>query len=130
MRSRIILSLAAAVSLLVVCQHLSAHHGNAAYDDKNPVTIKGAVTEFAWTNPHCQVYLDVKSENGNVVHWSVESLSPGKLLRSGWTRDAVKVGDQITLTVEAAKSGAPVGFLLKLAFSDGRTLGIREQPNY
>src|ERR1700674_2703191 len=109
---------------------MSAHHGNAAYDEKNPVTLKGTVTEFAWTNPHCQVYFDVKDDKGNVVHWSVESLSPGKLLRAGWTRDAVKVGDQITITLEAAKSGAPVGFLLKLVFADGRTLGIREQLNY
>ena len=130
MKSRMAIWFAATLSLLLVCRSLSAHHGNAAYDEKNPVTIKGTVTEFAWTNPHCQVYLDVKDEKGNVVHWSVESLSPGKLLRAGWTRDAVKVGDQIAITLEAAKSGAPVGFLLKLAFSDGRTLGIREMPSY
>jgi uncharacterized protein DUF6152 len=129
-KSKFVLSFALAASLFLICLPMSAHHGNAAYDEKNPVTLKGTVTEFAWTNPHCQVYFDVKDDKGSVVRWSVESLSPGKLLRSGWTRNAVKVGDQITITLEAAKSGAPVGFLLKLAFADGRTLGIREQPNY
>jgi len=129
-KSRMVLPFAVVASLLFVGRPVSAHHGNAAYDEKNPITIKGTVTEFAWTNPHCQVYLDVKDEKGNIVHWSVESLSPGKLLRAGWTRDGVKVGDQLAITLEAAKSGAPVGFLLKLAFADGRTLGISEQPNY
>ena len=103
-----------------------AHHGNAAYDETTPVTIKGAVTEFAWANPHVQIYLDVKDDKGDIKHWSVETLSPGKLLRAGWTKDSVKEGDHVTITLYAAKSGAPVGFLRKLVFADGRELGTRE----
>jgi len=106
-----------------------AHHGNAAYDDKNPITIKGTVTEFAWTNPHVQIYLDVKDEKGGVAHWSVESFSPGKLVRAGWSKDAVKAGDLVSINLIPAKSGAPVGFLHKLTFSDGRELGLQEQDN-
>ena len=72
-------------------EHASvAHHGNAAYDNKNTITIKGTVTEFEWTNPHVQIYLDVKDEKGGVVHWSVETYSPGKLVRAGWTKEVVK----------------------------------------
>jgi len=103
-----------------------AHHGNAAYDDKNPVTIKGTVTEFAWTNPHVQIYLDVKDDKGKVVHWSVETYSPGKLVRAGWTKDVVKAGDQVTITLIPAKSGAPVGFLHKLVLANGQELALQE----
>jgi len=107
-----------------------AHHGNAAYDDKNPITIKGTVTEFAWTNPHVQIYLDVKDDKGAVAHWGVETYSPGKLVRAGWSKDAVKAGDLVSITLIPAKSGAPVGFLRKLVFPDGRELGLQEQDSY
>ena len=121
--------LIAAVALLLIGIPLWAHHGNAAYDDKNPITIKGAVTEFAWKNPHVQVYLDVKDDNGSLVHWSVETYSPGKLVRAGWTKDSVKAGDLVSITLIPAKSGAPVGFLRKLVLPSGEELGLQEQEN-
>lgn len=104
-----------------------AHHGNAAYDTDHPIMIKGTVTEFAWTNPHVQIYLDVKEEKGTIVHWSVETYSPGKLIRAGWTKDAVKAGDQVSINLIPAKSGAPVGFLHKLVLPSGKELGLQEQ---
>jgi hypothetical protein len=104
------------------------HHGNAAYDEKKEIMLRGTVTEVVWANPHAQIYFDVKNPNGSVVHWGCETLSPGKLLRSGWTKDAVKAGDQVTVTLVAARNGAPVGLLHKLVFDDGRTLGTNEAP--
>jgi uncharacterized protein DUF6152 len=118
--------LVAAVALLLVGIPLWAHHGNASYDNDNPITIKGIVTEFAWTNPHAQIYLDVKDDKGKVVRWSVETYSPGKLVRAGWTKDSVKAGDQVSVTLIPAKSGAPVGFLHKLVLPDGTVLGLQE----
>ena len=119
-------SLAVAVGLLMVCGPLFAHHGNAAYDAKNPVTLKGTVTEFEWANPHVQIFFDVKDEKGNVAHWSVETLSPGKLVRCGWAKDSVKAGDSVIITTLPAKTGAPVGFLTKLVFANGKELGLKE----
>lgn len=122
-------SLIAAAALLAMCIPLWAHHGNAAYDDKNPITIKGTVTEFAWTNPHVQIYLDVKDSKGAVIHWSVETYSPGKLVRAGWNKDSVKPGDRISIDLIPAKSGAPVGFLHKVVLPNGEELGLQEQEN-
>jgi hypothetical protein len=116
----------AAAALLALGVPLWAHHGNASYDTDNPVTIKGTVTEFAWTNPHVQIYLDVKDDKGKVAHWSVETYSPGKLVRAGWTKDSVKAGDQVSITLIPAKSGAPVGFLHKLVLPDGTVLALQE----
>jgi hypothetical protein len=127
MKTSRIVAVCLGLGLLMVGAPLFAHHGNAAYDQTKSVTIKGTVTQFVWANPHAQIYLDVKDAKGNVVKWAVETLSPGKLHRSGWERDSVKPGDQVTITLQAAKSGAPVGFLLKLQFADGRSLGIQEQ---
>jgi hypothetical protein len=120
-------SLIVAAAIMAIGFPLWAHHGNAAYDDKNPITIKGTVTEFAWTNPHAQIYLDVKDEKGSVVHWSVETYSPGKLVRAGWTKDVVKVGDLVSINLIPAKNGLPVGFLHKLVLPNGKELGLQEQ---
>jgi hypothetical protein len=122
-------SLIAAAALLLLGVPLWAHHGNASYDNENPATIKGTVTEFAWSNPHVQIYLDVKDNKGSVVRWSVETFSPGKLVRAGWTKDSVKVGDLVSITLIPAKSGAPVGFLHKLVLPNGEELGLRELEN-
>lgn len=119
----------AIAALLTLGIPLWAHHGNAAYDDKNPITIKGTVTEFAWTNPHVQIYLDVKDSKGATVRWSVETFSPGKLVRAGWNKDVVKPGDHVSINLIPAKSGAPVGFLHKLVLPNGEELGLQEQDN-
>ena len=126
MKSRFLISSALLVALLGVCGSIQAHHGNAAYDEQHPITITGTVTEFVWSNPHCQIYLDVKGQKGDVVSWSVESQSPGILRRNGWTRDSVKPGDHVAVTLVPAKSGAPVGFSGeksgKVVFDDGHVL--------
>jgi Family of unknown function (DUF6152) len=126
MKPRLVISSALVVTLLVVCASMLAHHGNAAYDEQHPITITGNVTEFVWSNPHCQIYLDVKDQKGNVVVWSVESQSPGILKRNGWTRDSIKPGDHIAVTLVPAKSRAPVGFsgekTGKIVFDDGHVL--------
>lgn len=126
MNPKLVTSFGLVAGLLVACGSLLAHHGNAAYDEKHPITIMGTVTEFVWSNPHCQIYLDVKDDKGNVVNWGIESQSPGILRRNGWTRDSIKPGDQIAITLVAAKNGAPVAFsgesTGKVVFPDGRVL--------
>ncbi len=129
-RDHLILSLLT-LALLVIGTPLFAHHGTGtAYDSTKVLTFKGTVTEFAWANPHVQIYFDVKDSSGKVVHWAVESLSPGKLARSGWTRDVLKPGDEITITLNPSKVGAPIGNLKKLVLSNGKELSTDETPHY
>jgi hypothetical protein len=112
--------------LLVVCGPMWAHHGNSAYDEEHWITLTGTVTDFVWSNPHCQIFMDVKDDKGTVVNWAVESQSPGILRRNSWSRTSLKAGDQITVTLAPAKNGVPVGFsgnkLGKVEFPDGRVL--------
>src|ERR1700730_12036410 len=122
------IALVLVAGMLAVRGTLFAHHGNAAYDDKAPLTIKGTVTDFLWVNPHVQVFVDVKNDQGDMVHWGCETVSPSKLFRSGWTRDSLKVGDQVAVTVYPAKSHAPVGLIRKVVLANGKELGTEEQP--
>jgi|SRR5580704_3970499 hypothetical protein len=127
MRDRAKGILAIVAVILALAGSTFAHHGLSAYDEKNPVTLKGTVTEFAWSNPHSQIYFDVKDDKGNVTHWACETLNPARLLRAGWTRHSLNPGTQITISLIVAKSGSPVGFLRKLVLADGTELGVNQQ---
>lgn len=117
------------VAVLIASVAAIAHHGNTAYDETREVTLKGTVTEFDWANPHTQIYFDVKNEKGRIVHWGCETLSPGKLVRAGWDKDSIKPGDQITVTLVAAKNGSPVGLLHEIVLDrTGKALGVQEGP--
>jgi hypothetical protein len=116
-------ALAAAV-MLAFCASTFAHHGNAAYDLDKPITLKGTVTEFVWANPQVQIYFDVKDHKPRVVHWACETVSPGMLSRIGWTKEELKPGEEISITLGPAKNGSPVGFALKIVLANGTELKL------
>ena len=88
---------------------LFAHHSFAAeYDSKKTITVHGIVQKVAWVNPHAYVWVDVKDENGKVVTYAFESLSPNALMRGGWTRNSLKAGDEVTVDGYLAKDGKPL----------------------
>jgi uncharacterized protein DUF6152 len=123
---------AMAAGFLILCLPALAHHGNAAYDLENPITLNGTVTEFVWSNPHVQIYFDVKDDKNKATHWASETVSPGLLSRMGWTKTELKAGDAITITLGPAKNGAPVGFALKIVLASGKVLQLgqgRDLPN-
>jgi hypothetical protein len=99
-----------AVFVLMGSLSLFAHHGTGiSYDQDKHITVKGTVTEFAWKNPHSQLYLDYKDEKGEVVHFAVELNSPGVMTRQGWNRHIFKAGDEVVIDVHPSRVGAPVG---------------------
>jgi uncharacterized protein DUF6152 len=111
---------AVAVIVILAAVRTSAHHGQAAYDMSKSVTVTGTVTEFQFVNPHCILVFDVKDDDKGVVErWQGELTSPNRLLRAGWTAQAVKPGDRITLTGSRAKSGAPSLYITR-AVVNGR----------
>ena len=76
---------------------LSAHHSYAAeFDSDNTQTIEGVVKEVWFKNPHIRYYVAVV-ENGKETVWDTRGLSPVKLVRQGWTKRTIRVGDRIKL---------------------------------
>jgi Family of unknown function (DUF6152) len=121
-RSLLVLMLTAAISFSLP---LFAHHGNAALDMSKKLVLKGVVTDWRWQNPHSILKFDVKDDSGNVVNWSAEINNPADMVERGWTAHSIKIGDQITITVNPVKSGKPVGRIVQVVFPDGRTLNTQ-----
>ncbi len=107
------LSLAA---LLLLAPSLSsrAHHSHSNYFTSEYTHLEGTVTEFHWMNPHTWIFIEVQDEDGQRTEWSLEGASPTELIRGGWARDDVEVGDTIQVRCHQLKdrsNGCLLGFL-------------------
>ena len=122
MRTRILALALAGVALLTGPPLVLAHHGAATFDTAAEVTMTGTVTEWVWSNPHSILRLDVKAADGTVTNWNVASSNVADLSKRGWSRRTFSPGDQVTVTIQPAKSGAPVGMIRNVVLPDGRKL--------
>ena len=103
-------ALTAVVGLVLTTVGVMAHHSFAAeFDANRPLNLKGVVTKIEWSNPHTYFYLDVTDPEGKVVNWGMEMGSPNGLMRAGWTRNTLHVGDEVTVEGAQAKDGTFVG---------------------
>ena len=81
----------------------------AEFDRDMPITVTGTVTKVEWANPHARFYIDAKDDTGKTVNWDFELASPNGLMRAGWTRNTMKIGDVVTVEGSMAKDGSPTG---------------------
>jgi uncharacterized protein DUF6152 len=107
---RKLLVAAAAITLLSTAP-VAAHHSFAAeFDASKPFKLTGVVTKVEWQNPHTIFSLDITDEQTKkVTNWSFEMGSPNGLMRNGWTRNTLKIGDVVTVEGSLARDGSPYG---------------------
>jgi Family of unknown function (DUF6152) len=113
------------LSLVLAGTPLLAHHSFAAeYDAKKPIKLKGIITKVDWMNPHVYFYIDVEDDKGNITNWAFEMGPPNGLQRAGWTRNTMKIGDEVIVDGSMAKDGSKSGNARSVTLaSTGKKLG-------
>src|SRR5258705_13966799 len=103
-----------------------AHHSFAMFDQENPIELEGVVQEFKFTSPHSFIILQVRQQDGSTQLWSLEGGAPSALVRDGWSSKTLKPGDELQLTVEPLRSGAPGASwsVSRTKFKDGRPIVV------
>ncbi len=112
---------AAGLGVLIASVPLLAHHSFAAqYDRNKPTTLTGPVTKVDWINPHARFFMDVTDASGKVANWEIELAAPAMLVRRGWSRNSLKVGEQVTVNGSLAKDGSNLANATAVTLSDGK----------
>jgi hypothetical protein len=128
LKAKFLMVFALGIVVSILSLPLFAHHGNAAYDTEKKITLKGTVTQWFWANPHCVLELDVKDDNGQVVHWGAETENPTTMSHQGWTKASFKPGDEVAVTMITVKNGKPIGRITEVVLPNGQKLAGRVIP--
>ena len=101
----------------------SAHHAATMFDRSQTIELTGEVVEFQWTSPHVWIQINVASEAGEPVEWSVEGSVPNRLYRAGWRPNTFQPGDRVTIRAAPMKNGGKAALFIGAKLADGSTLG-------
>jgi Family of unknown function (DUF6152) len=106
---------------ILACGTAYAHHSVAAeFDESKPVTITGKITKVDWLNPHIWIYMDVAAKDGKKSAWQCEGGAPNTLTRNGWTKNSLKIGDELTVEGSMAKDASNTCKANAVKLADGR----------
>jgi hypothetical protein len=123
---RLVTVATAAIAAMIGVGPALAHHSTAAFDTSQVVKIEGTITQFRWINPHASIKIDGGSGHGL---WTIEMTAPNVLINDGWTRDALQVGDKVTIYANPLRNavtlndGSTGGLYVGVVLANGSTLG-------
>ena len=119
----------ALLAFLSVSGLVFGHHSfTAEYDSSKPVTFKGTFVKMDWINPHSWVEFTVKGDDGRLTTWRAETPPPNGLYRSGWRKDMLKSGDEVTVQGFLAKDGSNHMWSQSVTFADGNRITLGSAP--
>jgi len=105
------------------CVPVNAHHSFAAeFNADAPIALSGVVTKIEWRNPHTFFYIDVETDDGDFETWALEMGSPNGLMRRGWTRNSLQIGDEVSVEGSRAKDGSLKGNVRTVVLASGERL--------
>jgi hypothetical protein len=113
----------AALTMALLAGRASAHHSSVAYDMTQAVAFEGVVTAVRWANPHVYITVLQTTDAGATIEWEVETVGPSALVRIGWSRDSLSVGDQVSLQGSPARSGDH-SLILRSLELEGETFNV------
>ena len=111
------------LAMVSVAMPVFAHH-SWPVSFSQLVTVKGTVVEFAWSNPHPMITLEVKAADGTIEKWLVGGPAVNRMEANGWTKSTVKPGDVITGIGYQFSDGQKIVRLEKAVLADGKEMKL------
>jgi hypothetical protein len=103
-----------------------AHHSTASvYDPSKEGEITGTLAALQFVNPHGSITVTVTNEDGTTTDWTFTTGSATALAARGITKvgpNALTIGEELTVTFQPARNGAPLGGLRSVFRADGTEL--------
>jgi hypothetical protein len=116
-----------AVLAALSCGAAYAHHSFAMFDMTSEIRLEGVIKSVEWQNPHVWINVSVSKEDGAIEEWGFESGATNTLIRQGWRRDSLKVGERVKIVARPMRNGSHSGSVMSLTFSDGRVFSLGPQ---
>jgi Family of unknown function (DUF6152) len=123
------IALSGATFLFIAGPALAHHPFDSEFDVQAPMTVSGPVTRVDWSEPHVYVHVDVKDPSGQTRNWNFELASPALLTRKGWSKDALKQGETITIKGYRAKSEPFVAAGRMIEMPNGKQLSSADDDD-
>jgi len=114
------------IGLVAISDGALGHHSVAMFDREHPIQLIGVVREFKFANPHAFIALEVTGKDALPVIWNLEGDSVNSLRWDGWSSQTLKPGDELRITVDPLRSGAPGGewHAHKTTYKDGTPIVV------
>ena len=123
MKSRLA-TLTAVIMLILLHGAAIGHHSFAVeFTAEETAIIEGVVAEVWFKNPHVRYYIDVTGDDGEVVRWDTRGSSPSLLVRRGWTKETISVGDTVSIKGHLGRDDKRLLSIIGIELADGTKLG-------
>ena len=103
-----------------------AHHSQAYFSDEF-TEMEGEIVELQWRNPHVKFSLRTENDTGEEELVGIETNSIYYLVRAGFTRDRIQVGDRVVVGGHESMIDGADFLAAEMVLADGdRVLLIRD----
>ena len=117
------------IVLLLVNSSVQGHHSFAVeFTAQRTMTIIGTVAEVWFRNPHVRYYVQVINADKQIENWDVRTSSPSLLVRKGWTKNTISVGDKVVIKGHPGREGRKLLSVISIRLPDGSLLGQNPGP--
>jgi len=116
-----------ALAVLLTAGSLWAHHSfTAVFDLSKEFTLAGTLTRVDCRNPHIQIFVEAKGDDGNVQAWVIEGMAPNAFRGRNVGKSNFEEAIGRTVNVEAvrARDGSLYGLMRQITFPDGKSVRL------
>lgn len=116
-------ALSTALLVTLAGAFVAAHHSTAGlFNEDRSVAISGVLTGFRFVEPHATISIEITNPSGRYEIWRAETNGSAFLERSGWTKDSLRIGEEVTVEGFPAEGGLKRLRVNKLTRADGTVL--------